>query len=86
MIHMYFIEMTLAVYHGNKLLFIVIVIVIYGDNYAHGTLKHFGKRLVTGQYLPVNTAVKTGYRLKSFNPVSLDILDKHAGRSSISQL
>ena len=24
---MYFIEMTLAVYHGNKLLFIVIVIV-----------------------------------------------------------
>ena len=25
---MYFIEMTLAVYHGNKLLFIVIVIVI----------------------------------------------------------
>ena len=25
---MYFIEMTLAVYHGNELLFIVIVIVI----------------------------------------------------------
>ena len=29
---MYYIEMTLAVNHGNKLLFIVIVIVIVIDN------------------------------------------------------